>query len=188
MYVLRSDMYSQTRLLLLTLALVSTSLNAEELSIPFIVEDACPFEGCTFGEWSVLSETNIFQRPDENSMITGKLSAGTKANIVTGISYVIPGEAIVTGKPYSHAEIMLPNKKVFILNYLGEGYSQVFLDGQFINTKIAREKNQCSDKPNWRYCWVTVIREPVIKWWVKVQDKGWVLMDGKTLEPKDVLS
>jgi hypothetical protein len=181
-------MYSQTRLLLVTLTLVSANLNAAELSIPFIVEDACPFEGCTFGEWDVLRDTNVLQRPNEDSKITGKLSAGTKANIVTGISYVIPGEAIVTGKPYSHAEIMAPNKKVYILNYLGEGYSQVFLDGQFVNTKIARTKNRCLDKPNWRYCWVKIIREPVIKWWVNVKDRGWVLMDGKTLEPKDVLS
>lgn len=181
-------MYSQIRLLLVTLALVSANLNAEELSIPFIVEDACPFEGCTFGEWDVLRETNVYQRPDENSTITGKLSAGTKANIVTGTSYIIPGEAIIIGEPYSHAEIMAPNKKVYILNYLGEGYSQVFLDGQFIDTKIAREKNRCSDNPNWRYCWVRVIREPVTKWWVKVKDSGWVLMKDNPLKPIDAFS
>jgi hypothetical protein len=181
-------MHSQTRFVLLTLAIFSANLYAEELKIPFTVENACPFEGCTFSEWNVISDTNVFQLPDENSSITGKLSAGTKANIVTGVSYVIPGEAIVIGKPYSHAEIFLPNKKIYILNYLGEGYSQVFVEGQFIDTKITREKNRCSDKPNWRYCWVNVIREPVIKWWVNVKDKGWVLMDGKTLEAKDDLS
>jgi len=186
--VIRREMYSQSRLLLVALTFVSANLNAVELDIPFVVEGACPFEGCTFGEWDVFRDANVLQHPNINSKVTGKLSAGKKANIVTGISYVIPGEAIVTGKPYSHADIMAPNKKIYISNYLGEGYSQVFLDGKFVTTKIALKKNRCLDKLNWRYCWVRVIREPVVKWWVNVKDRGWVLMDGKTLEAIDALS
>ena len=88
-------MFNQLKFVFLIYSLASVNLYAEELDVPFVVEDACPFEGCSFGVWEVQSETIVFQRPSESSPIIGKLEKGAKAQIVTGIQFVIPGEAII---------------------------------------------------------------------------------------------
>jgi len=181
-------MSSQLGLLFLLLPVTSISLHAEELEIPYVVNDACPFEGCTYGEWEVLEDTDVFFSPNTGSKVVSKLKKGTRAHVVTGIEYVTPGQARITGTPYSHAELFDRNIPVYILNYLGEGYSQIFHNGKFIDTKIARTKSRCSENPNWRYCWVEVLQEPSVTWWVKVKDLGWVLMGPHSLKPIDALA
>lgn len=181
-------MRSQFRLLFSVLLVASISLHAEELEIPYIVKDACPFEGCTFGDWEVLEDTDVFFSPNKVSQIVSTLKKGSKAPVVTGIEYVTAGEARITGKPYSHVESFDPKMPVYILNYLGEGHSRIFHNGEFTDTKIARSKSRCSKNPNWRYCWVEVLLEPSVAWWVKVKDLGWVLMGPNSLKPIDALA
>ena len=184
--VMRHKMYSRLRLLFSVLLIASTNLFAGELDIPYVVKDACPFEGCTFGEWEVLEDTDVFASPNISSTLVSNLKKGSKVHVITGIEYITPGEARITGKP--HSDSIDPSKPVLILNYLGEGYSQIFHNGKFIDTKIARTKTRCAENPNWRYCWVEVLQEPFSAWWVKVKDLGWVLMNSRSLKPIDALA
>lgn len=163
---------------------------ADELAIPFVVKDACPFEGCTFGMWEVLKDVSVYKDPNSNSEIVHKLRANTTANVETGIIKVVPGRAKIVGKPYKTASSVEPNKEILILDYIGEGYSRIYQGGTFYRTKVARKKGQCSKEPNWRYCWVEVLEEPVVKWWVKVRSGkiGWVLMEDDVLKPIDSFS
>jgi hypothetical protein len=181
-------MFNHCRLLLLALLVTSVSIYAEEFEIPFVVRDTCPFEGCTFGEWEVLKDTNVFQSPNKNASINGKLNSGTKVQVLTGIEHITPGEAKITHKPHSKAEQFDSNKKIYILNDLGEGRSQVFHNGKFIEIKIARSTTRCAEEPNWRYCWVKVLREPSSEWWVKVKGMGWVLTAPQSLRPLNAFS
>lgn len=172
----------------IAVAVLSPSLMAAELSIPFVVEHACPFEGCTFGMWEVLRDTSVYKETSIESDVVNKLALGTKANIETGVLYVVAGKAKVTGKPYKTASNVKPNEFVYILDYLGEGYSRIYQAGIFYETKVARTKERCTKQPNWRYCWVDILEEPKIEWWVKVKGMGWVLMESKPLKPIDALS
>ncbi|MGK0337691.1 MAG: hypothetical protein ACJAXW_002686 [Candidatus Azotimanducaceae bacterium] len=61
---------SHATLLLLALIGPISGLYAEEIDIPFVVENACPFEGCTYGEWTVIKDTTVFQRPEKVSPIS----------------------------------------------------------------------------------------------------------------------
>jgi hypothetical protein len=163
---------------------------ADELTIPYVVKDACPFEGCTFGMWKVLRDVSVYKDPNSNSEIVVKLKAGTIANVETGIINVVPGRARVIGNPHRTASGVAPNEEILILDYIGEGYSRIYQGGTFYQTKVARKKGQCSKEPNWRYCWVEVLEEPVVKWWVKVRIEkiGWVLMEDDVLKPIDSFS
>jgi hypothetical protein len=163
---------------------------ADELTIPYVVKDACPFEGCTFGMWKVLRDVSVYKDPNSNSEIVVKLKAGTIANVETGIINVVPGRARVIGNPHRTASGVAPNEEILILDYIGEGYSRIYQGGTFYQTKVARKKGQCSKEPNWRYCWVEVLEEPVVKWWVKVRSEkiGWVLMEDDVLKPIDSFS
>lgn len=166
-------MFNQVALILL--ALVGAPPVGEEIDVPFEVK-GCPFEGCAFGKWTVTRDTIVFQKPTRESLVAGTLKKGDSVNVISGIEYITPGIAAITGKPYSHKEIINPDQIVLILNYLGEGRSQVFHDGHLFITKIARKKSRCNDKPNWRYCWVEVIQEPIGNWWVQIENLGWVSM------------
>ncbi len=73
----------------LFLALFTSLIAAEEMVIPYTVENSCPFEGCSYGPWEVLKETPVYKETDVNSEILGTLLVGTKANIETGVSYII---------------------------------------------------------------------------------------------------
>ena len=174
--------------LLISLVIFSSLLSAEELSIPFVVKDACPFEGCAFGMWEITKNTPVYKKPNIESDIYSNLVPGTKANVETGILYVVPGKAKVIGEPYRLPFEIKINETIYILDYIGEGYSRIFYNGIFDETKIARTKERCSRRPNWRYCWVEVLEEPKVKWWVKVKDLGWVFMEGNPLKPIDAFS
>jgi len=174
--------------ILMFLAFLTPSISAEELTVPYTVVRSCPFEGCTYGMWEVKKETPVYKEPNLNSNILGTLEVGTKANVETGISFITPGEAKITGEPYKTAKDLNRNQNIYILNYIGEGYSRVYQDGRIITTKIARTKSECIQNPNWRYCWVNLLSEPIDHWWVKIKSSGWVPMKDFPLEPIDVLS
>jgi hypothetical protein len=166
---------------------------AESLPVPYVKKGACPFEDCTYGVWDVIKDTYVYEKSDKKSREIGQVKQGEKVRAVTGNVYVIPGRAKVTGKPHRSASDLDPEKEIFILDYIGEGRSRVFQDGIYAIVKIARSKNQCKENPNWRYCWVEVIEEPVSNWWVYIESldgkiKGWVLMEGEVLKPIDALS
>lgn len=171
-----------------------TSLaEAESLPVPYVKKGACPFEGCTYGIWDVLKDTYVYEKPNKKSREIGQVQHGEKVRALTGNIYVIPGRAKVTGRPYRSASNLNPEKEIFILDYVGEGYSRVFQDGIYAEVKIARSKSRCKENPNWRYCWVEVIEEPVSNWWVYIESlggkiKGWVLMEGGVLKPIDAFS
>lgn len=164
-----------------------------DLQVPHISKGACPFEGCSYGKWPVLKKIAIYEKPDKTSSVVHVLQPGENVNVVTGNVHVVPGRAKIIGKPHKSAKNLDPTKEVFILDYLGEGYSRVFQDGHFDSVKIARSMNECRDKSNWRYCWVEVLLEPTSHWWVFVRTldgkhEGWVLMEGGALKATDTLS
>lgn len=166
---------------------------ADPLPVPYVKKGACPFEGCTYGNWDVLKDTYVYEKADQNSRKIGSLQHGEKVRALTGDVYVIPGRANIIDRLPNSANNLDPKKEIFILDYVGEGYSRIFQDGVYAVVKIARTKNRCKEKPNWRYCWVEVIKEPVTYWWVFVESlggkiRGWVLMEGGVLKPIDAFS
>jgi beta-lactamase regulating signal transducer with metallopeptidase domain len=163
------------------------------LPVPYVQKDACPFEGCTYGIWDVLKDTDVYKEPDTNSQVSGLLKHGEKIRALTGEVHVIPGRAIATGQPPSSVRDLDPEKEIFILDYIGEGRSRVFQDGNFAEVKIARSKNQCMENPDLKYCWVEILEEPIVNWWVSIESldgkiKGWALMEGDALKPMDALA
>lgn len=54
---------------------------------------ACPFEGCTYGEWSSKYKIKIFKEPKWESDIVGNIPAEKQFNAINGKIEVIPGIA-----------------------------------------------------------------------------------------------
>ncbi len=156
----------------------------------FIQKDACPFECCVYGVWQVVSDAKIYEKPSATAQIVGTLKAGSTVQVTTGEVHVIPGRARAVSTPHKSAASLDPDAEIEILDYLGEGYSRVRQGRTVAHVKIARTKERCVDKPEWRYCWAEVLREPITDWWVLLgskssHPKGWVRMQDGGLRAND---
>lgn len=131
---------------------------------------------------------DLFKDPNVLSEKLGKITEKSKLTVLEEKWEVEPGEATIAGKPYldSIPEAIrgqfIQGAKVKILEYTGEGYSQIELAGTRFSTKIARSNKRCKEKPElyWRECWVNITKEPHYLLWkkVKVNDLnklGWII-------------
>lgn len=99
-------------------------------SLPFYDWNACPFEGCTYGEWTAEATVEVFDtwKPSRKRIATVR----TKA-VVTGIS-----GAVITYKPgVIRLNEDLPRDDlqrgdtILTYTYRGEGFSAVWFKGRF---------------------------------------------------------
>lgn len=156
----------------------------------YISKRACPFECCAYGTWTVVNDVKVYERPSFTAPVLGLLTGGGNVEVTTGEVHVTPGRARIIGKPHRSAASFDPNREIEILDYIGEGYSRVRQGDTTHNVKIARTKKRCAEQPNWRYCWVEVLQEPLTRWWVRLSSNsefpdGWVNMEGGDLRAID---
>ena len=182
----------RARIVAASLFLAAAMATAGESEV-VIRKDACPFECCTYGAWDVDSTAKVYERPKSSSKVLGTLKAGSAVEVTTGEVHVVPGHARVISTPHKSAADLDPSVQIEILDYVGEGYSRVRQGQTITAVKIARTKKRCVEDPNWRYCWVQVLREPVTEWWVflgpaSAYPGGWVLMTEGGLRAKDACS
>ena len=189
---MHTSLMSRKSLLLLFLSLTPVSAISQEfdLPIPYKVEDACPFAGCSFGDWTVLRATKVREQPRLLAPEIARLEPG-KVRVNTGVIFVEPGMGRISAKLPKSAEKLDGNKPVWVLDYEGEGVSRIYQDGEFIHARVARRNGDCPDGNRDPDCWLLLESEPVEQWWVQVnlpndqpfdqspaKRQGWVLMDG----------
>lgn len=95
----------------------------------YVDKDACPFEGCTYREWTVETDTVLYDKPWGEAPV-GTAAVGDKVFGLTGIVYTkpIPITVAVAAK---HAAIqppadpvmldLVPDETIHLLTYRGEG-------------------------------------------------------------------
>ncbi len=83
---------------------------ATDISKLYISENACPFEGCTYGKWHVQKETTVYTDQSIKSQVIGKLKPATTVMSLTGNVHVVPGKAKIIGEPYHESPGLDHNK------------------------------------------------------------------------------
>lgn len=160
---------------------------------PYVAKEACPFECCTFQEWTVEQEIALYDAPG-GKKLGRKLSPGDAALGLTGEVHLEP-EPMLAGVAFSADESFDSQKQVkipagaivFQLDYLGEGFANYWYQGKTFVAEMA----QCLVAgPE---CWGETIEPaaaaaPRHDWWVKVRladgteawarDEGFGNMDG----------
>lgn len=129
----------------------------------YIAKSACPFECCHFGNWTVLADTNLLARPG-SQRIVGNVAKGGRVTALTGEVHLTP-EPVVTliDKPFVKDSI------VFILDYLGEGYANIYANGKVVEAEAFYRK-YCFQP--FEGCWgETILPQPVPQavWWIQVR-------------------
>lgn len=171
----------------LAVAAVSGSYAATPTAQPpksLISEGACPFECCTYREWSVLADTPLLEKPKNGSRVVGNALIGAKVQGLTGIVIVTEPGKIKVLKPHTgeSAKTYKPGEIVWVYTELGEGFFKVWHNGEMYEEKAffmyqdIGGFDTCVDDGT---CWGERIGFPKSVWWVQVKTNdgiiGWSL-------------
>ncbi|MBK7392881.1 MAG: hypothetical protein IPI64_06200 [Chloracidobacterium sp.] len=134
--------------------------------MPFVDKGACPFECCTYRDWTVEKATTIRSAMRDGSSIAFRLKKGERVRGLTGsVITSQAGEVRVLKRTKIGRFTARPGDTLYLLTYVGEGFHRVWYKG-----KITEEETY--DKTIFRQ-----IREPKAVWWVKVRNSrgqiGW---------------
>ena len=134
--------------------------------VPFVDRGACPFECCTYRDWTVDKVTAVRSAMRDGASIAFRLRKGERVKGVTGVVTTSePGEVRVLKRTKIGKFNAQPGDTLYLLTYVGEGFHRVWYKG-----KITEEETY--DKTIFRQ-----IKAPKSVWWVKVRNSrgqtGW---------------
>jgi len=145
-------------------------------ALPKIDENACPFEGCQFGEWTATEQVQLYSTWKEDRKPAVKIAKGELATAVTGIHITFEPEELEITAPVPDYQLK-PGDLVYGYMNLGEGFLNAWANGYWIEdfdgSGIVRPDDAgCSRKCNAK------LRKPGhYEWWVQIKTKdgasGW---------------
>jgi hypothetical protein len=129
----------------------------------FVDAGACPFECCTYRQWTAGSAITVWDQPNGKRVVASL----QKGDIVEGIT----GEVRSTPHPMK-SDRDIPETEIkagdvfYVLHYEGEGYWRIWFRGKL--TQVHES--------------VVRIHSPKAVWWVKIKDAhgniGWTVSHG----------
>ncbi len=134
--------------------------------LPFVDKGACPFECCTYREWSVIKPTAIRTGMSDRSAVLFKVAKDEKVSGVTGVVITTrAGIARVLKNTKVGNVNVSKGETLYLLTYLGEGFFKVWRKGRIIEENMTEEGS------------FKVISQPRSAWWVKIKNRrgqtGW---------------
>lgn len=136
----------------------------------FIDKGACPFECCIYRKWLANEDINLFSKI-KGKKIIATIKKGQVAEALTGEVHSKPAPMEIVHK-YKNYEL---GDKVYLLNYLGEGYQKVWFKGEvtteevsfLYNDAFTDQQKKCS-QPS-KKCWGKILGKQESTWWSKVK-------------------
>ena len=141
--------------------------------INHIIKNACPFEGCRYGEWKVTNRTTLYKEKNTKSKKISIVNTGETVNALTGDVHLKPVKLIVTKNHTVHKK----NETIWLLNYLGEGNYKAWKNNKFININLPFSPYQEMNCSQYSDCWASLEDKYSFIWWVKLKTQtgiiGW---------------
>ncbi len=155
-----------TMLAMVALTSIVSGQGKSKPTIPFIDKGACPFECCTYRDWTVDKPTAVRSAMRDSSSVAFRLKKGERVKGLTGVVITSqPGEVRVLKSTKIGGSTAKRGDTLYLLTYIGEGFHRVWYKG-----KITEEETY--DETIFRQ-----IRAPKEVWWVKVRNArgqiGW---------------
>ena len=135
---------------------------AQAPKVPFSDVGACPFECCTYRQWTAKKETILYKQMRDGSPVAFKIARREKVTGLTGV--VITSQA---GKVKALKDFTFENAKVkiksgdifYTLTYRGEGFFLISYKGKRFEEEVFDEAK------------MKVLTEPKSIWWVKIKNR-----------------
>jgi hypothetical protein len=153
----------------LTIAFFKLSGQNQYSSIPNVVYNVCPQEGCQFGEWTILSPLKVYSKEGDTTLVAFRLISNEKIIALRGNVHVLkPGLAILPKMAKIHVvDTIIITQKIdtaYVLADLGEGYVSIW----YHNRKLIGVDQMIFSS----------FQDPDIEWWVLVEnmkkEQGWL--------------
>jgi hypothetical protein len=161
------------------LALSAPATDQPTPSLPYEDWGACPFECCTYRDWSVRQDTELLAERRDDAPIVVRVRPGDRVIGITGVVVTTQlGLAEVVGRTTESGKERTPGERWPVLNYVGEGYWRVWDNGYVFDEFVSDERACRSEAARGRtMCSVLLRSRPVTTWWVRVRgplgQEGW---------------
>jgi hypothetical protein len=175
---------------LLACLCILTALNVRSVSAqrlpPRNYEDqgACPFECCTYREWSVEADTVLYRSRSERSRAAFRVKKGERVTGLTGVVVTLePGRAVATGdvtiRGVDGREVKVKKGDVlYLLHPIGEGFFKAWFRGKLYEVQPESVAEHAARPQSVaRLPYLRLSNAPRAVWWMKVRNKsgqvGW---------------
>ena len=158
---------------------VAASSHAQAPPKVFVDPGACPFKCCTYRQWTVRSNTVLYDRPEGTPV--SEVRKGERVVAIDGEVHVVPTPMTVV---FKHEGFRVGDR-VFLLTYLGEGWMKVWFKGKISTHElpfIQSWRPQRSDvwptcgQPS-AECWGRIEKRESFDWWILIRtangERGW---------------
>ena len=134
--------------------------------MPYIDKGACPFECCTYRQWTVEKPTAILSAMKANAPVAFRVRKGERVRGMTGVVITEQAGIAEVVKPTTQGNVRLNRgDRIFLLTNLGEGFMQAWFKKKFFQ---AEPYDTAIFK---------VLQDPKSVWWVKIKNSkgkiGW---------------
>jgi hypothetical protein len=151
---------------------------------PFEHWGACPFECCTYRDWTAEEEIPVYKERDTSNEPIFFVKKGAVVKAMTGVVVTKKfgvTEIVKSGPfgyhPNSDKKVLRlrAGEKLYTLHYAGEGMEYFWYRGKIYLDEISVPENAWGEVPGADE--VKVLSRPKYEWWAKLRDKkgriGW---------------
>jgi hypothetical protein len=147
--------------------------------LPVVVENACPFEGCTFRQWTVEKDSVLYTTWHDDRKQISQAKQGERVQGLTGVYITLQPDRFLVTQPIPAFSLKTGD---VILQYgeWGEGASDLWANGErhkYFNWGEDENGQLILGEAN-----ITLIRHGVKEWWVQVKaldgKTGWAISNG----------
>jgi hypothetical protein len=148
--------------------------------LPYVDYGACPFEGCTYRDWSVLEDTRLLADRRDDSREVARVQRGAVVRGLTGVVITTKAGRAVVVRRRTIGQRQLAVRlgdQMYLLNYLGEGYWKYSLRG-IVDQEFIPDQPSCINNAGlFDECSAQMSEPPTTVWWAKVRTRngqeGW---------------
>lgn len=150
--------------------------------IPFEDPGACPFELCTYGEWTAREPVVVRRERRRDSPVIFRVPRDAKVTAVTGVVITLRAGRVQFRVPHEMGSLsgrvrVVPGQTLYLLTYQGEGFTKAWFDGRLYDELDGSEffNAACEDDPG--KCAGRIVEPPRREWWAQVRNAagrtGW---------------
>jgi len=141
---------------------------------PMTIENACPGEGCSYGEWVACGPTDLYDEPGAEGPV-GALEVGRRFEVTTGVMMIErPTVVLVTDStkqtPWQPNSLTFaPGDTLMVLGYRGEGFFNALYGDTIVSTFVFWEWIDSGPQDTHTG---TVLEEGAAAFWVAMMEAG----------------
>ena len=148
--------------------------------IPFDEPGACPFQCCTYREWTVDWGTDIRTDRRDDAPVAFQVAVNDTVTALTGVVSTTKVGRATASRPVTVGTKHIPvpaGQPIYLIRNVGSGDWKIWINGQTDEQYIGSPPYCASGKQTSDECALTVAEQPESVWWVQVRDaqgrEGW---------------